>query len=52
MGSKAAGTKAEVEGEEWLASDEGSVWVLSMVDRIVEAVSSGRVFAGPIKSKL
>lgn len=49
--------KAEelVEGGEWLAGDEGSVWLLEGVDGIVEAISqgSGSSFApGMEKSKL
>ena len=52
MGSKVPGTKAEVEGEEWLATDEGSIWVLNMVDKIVEAVANGERTFAPIKAKL
>lgn len=31
-----------VEGGKWLASDEGNLWILSVVDRIVEAISQGQ----------
>lgn len=31
-----------VEGGEWLAGEEGSFWLLSAVDRIVEALGEGR----------
>ncbi|OCL06819.1 hypothetical protein AOQ84DRAFT_320886 [Glonium stellatum] len=42
------------EGAKWLASDEGSVWLLESVDRIVEAISYGKgsSFAPGLKSKL
>lgn len=29
------------EGGEWLASDEGNVWLLESVDRIVRALGEG-----------
>jgi len=32
----------EVQGGEWLASDEGNIWILEAVDRIVEALGEGR----------
>ncbi|KAF2157612.1 hypothetical protein K461DRAFT_235973, partial [Myriangium duriaei CBS 260.36] len=41
-GSHAASGEAEVKGGEWLASDEGCVWLLETTDRIVEALSEGR----------
>jgi hypothetical protein len=31
-----------VEGGEWLASDEGNIWLLGAVDRIVEALGEGK----------
>lgn len=34
--------ESPVEGGEWLASDEGNVWLLGAVDRIVEALGEGR----------
>lgn len=39
----------EVKGGEWLASNEGSEWLLQQVDGIVEAISggSGTSFAAP-----
>src|SRR5207244_233989 len=36
-----AKTEEEIEGGEWLASDEGSTWLLEIVDRIVEAIGGG-----------
>ena len=30
------------EGEKWLASDEGNVWLLESVDRIVECLGEGK----------
>ncbi|CZT53112.1 probable conserved mitochondrial protein [Rhynchosporium secalis] len=45
----------KVDGGEWLASDEGNIWLLESVDAIVEALGngSGTSFApGMIKSKL
>lgn len=32
----------EVQGGEWLASEEGNVWLLEAVDRIVEALGEGK----------
>lgn len=31
-----------IEGGKWLASDEGSMWLLQSVDRIVEAIGGAR----------
>ncbi|KXJ89085.1 hypothetical protein Micbo1qcDRAFT_165858 [Microdochium bolleyi] len=46
----------EVEGGEWLASDEGNVWLLESVDRLVEAIAGrgggGTTFAPGMGSKL
>lgn len=44
----------EVEGGKWLASDEGGLWILEMVDGIVEAIGGGQgtTFAPGIKAKL
>ena len=48
--------KAEdpVEGGEWLASNEGSTWLLETTDRIVEAIGgkAGSTFAPAYKAKL
>ena len=43
-----------VEGGEWLAGDEGNMWILGAVDRIVEALGEGQgtSFAPGLKSKL
>ena len=32
----------EVEGGTWLASDEGNIWLLESIDRIVEVLGEGR----------
>jgi hypothetical protein len=44
----------QVEGGKWLASDEGSVWILETVDRIVDALGEGggTTFAPGLKAKL
>lgn len=52
-----ANAEEEVEGGEWLAGEEGNVWLLNAVDRIVEALGEGKgtTFAPGmegIKSKL
>ncbi|KAF2215342.1 hypothetical protein CERZMDRAFT_35415 [Cercospora zeae-maydis SCOH1-5] len=47
-----------VPGGKWLASNEGSLWLLQQVDRIVEAIGEGRGttfapgFEKPVKAKL
>lgn len=43
-----------VQGGEWLASDEGSIWLLRLVDRIVEAIGAGEgtTFAPGLRAKL
>jgi len=41
-GSYNAEGEFEVDGGEWLASDEGNVWLLNSVDSIVEALGEGR----------
>lgn len=54
-GSATAEGEIPVEGGEWLASDEGNLWVLESVDSIVEALGKGKgsTFApGMTKSKL
>lgn len=44
----------EIEGGQWLASDEGSIWLLQSVDKIVQALSSdgSSTFAAGYKAKL
>jgi len=37
-----AEAEGEGEGQQWLASDEGNVWLLESVDSIVEALGEGR----------
>jgi hypothetical protein len=54
-GSANAEGETNVEGGEWLASDEGNMWLLKSVDTIVEALGDGKgsTFApGIVKSKL
>jgi hypothetical protein len=41
-GSFKANGEFEVEGGEWLASDEGNIWLLEAVDRIIEALGQGK----------
>ncbi|KAH8681726.1 hypothetical protein BX600DRAFT_429644 [Xylariales sp. PMI_506] len=44
----------EVQGGEWLATNEGSVWLLEQVDSLVGAISGGEgtTFAPGLRSKL
>lgn len=53
-GTAEAEGEVEVEGGEWLAGDEGGVWLLESVDRIVEAIAEGSAttFAAGFGSKL
>ncbi|KAG9235088.1 hypothetical protein BJ875DRAFT_504250 [Amylocarpus encephaloides] len=54
-GSAEAEGEDKVDGGEWLAGEEGNVWVLESVDRIVECLGEGRgsSFApGMVRSKL
>lgn len=41
-GSAEAEGEESVEGAEWLAGDEGNLWLLGAVDRIVESLGEGR----------
>ena len=43
-----------VDGGKWLASDDGSIWLLETVDRIVDAIGdgAGTTFAPGLKAKL
>ncbi|GAM42319.1 mitochondrial hypothetical protein [Talaromyces pinophilus] len=52
---KTAESETEIQGGEWLASDEGSVWLIGVVDRIVESiggVQGGTSFAPGLRGKL
>lgn len=52
---KDGSAEGDVEGGEWLAGDEGSVWLLEKVDGIVEVLSGGKGSSyapGSIKAKL
>ena len=53
-GSFQAKGERDVEGGKWLASDDGNLWILAVVDRIVEAIGQGQgtTFAPGIKAKL
>ena len=44
----------KIEGGPWLATNEGSMWILNVVDRIVEAIGEGRgtSFAPGMRAKL
>lgn len=46
--------KEEVECGQWLASNEGSMWILKSVDSIVEAIGagSGTTFAPGVRAKI
>ncbi|KAK7958062.1 hypothetical protein PG988_012910 [Apiospora saccharicola] len=55
QGDARAAGEVEVQGGEWLASDEGNLWLLEHVDRLVEAIGGagqGTTFAPGIKAKL
>ncbi|WWC64301.1 uncharacterized protein I303_106911 [Kwoniella dejecticola CBS 10117] len=42
------GAPQEIEGGEWLCSDEGATWVIESTDRVSEVVTGGQVtFGGP-----
>lgn len=49
-----ADAEGPVEGGKWLASDEGSMWLLACTDSIVESISGkdGTTFAPGFKAKL
>lgn len=49
-----AASEEPVEGGEWLASNEGSTWLLETVDGIVEAIGEGQgtTFAPGMRAKL
>ncbi|KAK8042878.1 hypothetical protein PG994_013361 [Apiospora phragmitis] len=54
-GGARAADEEEVQGGEWSASDEGNIWLLEHVDRLVEAIGGagqGTTFAPGIKAKL
>jgi hypothetical protein len=40
-GSAATGKEEEVQGGQWLASDEGSIWLIGIVDRVIESLGRG-----------
>lgn len=45
---KDQGVLDEVEGGEWLCSEEGARWVLESTDRVGEVLAGGKTsFAGP-----
>ncbi|KAF3385721.1 Dol-P-Man:Man [Talaromyces pinophilus] len=50
-----AESDAEIQGGEWLASDEGSIWLIGVVDQIVETIGGaqgGTSFAPGLRGKL
>ncbi|KAI9849906.1 MAG: hypothetical protein M1837_000120 [Sclerophora amabilis] len=53
LSSKSDGEE-DVKGGQWLASDEGNLWILRSVDSIVEAIGAGAgtTFAPGIRAKL
>ena len=53
-GTHEAEGEPQVEGAKWLASNEGSMWLLEQVDRIVEAIGggTGTSFAQGFKARL
>ncbi|EED14319.1 conserved mitochondrial protein [Talaromyces stipitatus ATCC 10500] len=44
--------ESDIQGGEWLASDEGSIWLIGVVDRIVESIGGGTSFTPGFKAKL
>jgi hypothetical protein len=53
-GSYKAEGEEDVEGGRWLASDEGNMWILETVDKVVQAIGNGQgtTFAPGLKEKL
>ena len=53
-GTHQAAGEEVVDGGEWLASDEGSTWLLESIDSIVRAISGGKgtTFAPRLRAKL
>lgn len=53
-GSYKAEGEEDVEGGRWLASDEGNMWILESVDKVVQAIGAGQgtTFAPGMKAKL
>jgi hypothetical protein len=53
-GDAKAQSEDEIQGGEWLASDEGNLWMLEHVDRLVGAIGGGEgtTFAPGIRAKL
>ncbi|GAA5823210.1 hypothetical protein JCM11251_007525 [Rhodosporidiobolus azoricus] len=47
-----AGSEEDLEGREWLTSEEGATWVVEQVDRIVEAVTGGKGPTHGMRAKL
>ncbi len=45
-----AESEAELQGQDWLTSDEGVEWVLNSVDEVSAVVGKGKTtFAGPME---
>lgn len=53
-GSFEAAGEQQVEGGKWLASNEGSVWLLSSIDRVVDSIGEGlgTTFAPGLRARL
>ncbi|KAH9889728.1 hypothetical protein F4778DRAFT_753850 [Xylariomycetidae sp. FL2044] len=53
-GDAAAEGEVPVQGGEWLASEEGNIWLLENIDRLVEVIGGGEgtTFAPGIRPKL
>jgi len=47
-----AEAEEEVEGGKWLASDEGSMWLLEKTDEITSAIGENNFAPGAVKAKL
>lgn len=51
-GEEPVGEGEEVQGREWLTSEEGATWVLEQVDALVELVTAGRGSSFATRAKL
>ncbi|KAK6077234.1 major facilitator superfamily transporter [Seiridium cupressi] len=54
QGDATAEAEEEVQGGQWLAGEEGNIWLLQHIDSLVEAISggSGTTFAPGLRPKL
>lgn len=51
-GDARAEGEEEVQGGEWLATNEGSVWMLEHIDRLVDVIGQGTTFAPGLRAKI